>query len=63
VIIGLGPTFLFPLLLKLPKTPDTIQYTGKVLGGIGRMAKVFDYILLVSGLLIVWKPALPFLSF
>lgn len=48
-IIGMGNTFMFPFLLKLPKTGQQVKMIQRIIEIEGKVAKNSDYILLLSG--------------
>lgn len=50
VIIGIGHTFLYPSLLKMPNSKAQIDFTINWLSKTGKIAKISDYILIGSGI-------------
>ncbi|MGX1263639.1 hypothetical protein RKD55_001443 [Rossellomorea marisflavi] len=48
-LIGFGQTFLFPFLLRFPRSEVEAKTVLMLLGGMGKLAKYSDFILLGSG--------------
>jgi len=53
-IIGFGQTFLFPIILQLPKNNSQVYFTGHILSSMGKIAKYSDYILFFTGIIMVY---------
>jgi uncharacterized membrane protein len=52
-IIGFGQTFLFPLILQLPKTGQQVLFAWELLSQFSKIAKYSDWILLGTGLTLI----------
>ena len=53
VVIGLGHTFLYPIILNLPKKKEHVSFVYMVTNRLNTIAKYSDYILLFSGIALV----------